>query len=183
MWIKGSNILNLCLKTWLRSTKLDPFLKFSSSTSNNKKLWNYGILSFFFLAHSFMNRFWSKFRLKLSLTRQWSITSKVILKFRSHLFLRYNFCFKTFEECQHYEDANFSLNDGQIRPPLCQNRSSTFVYGPILMKIFMNANITKRHLFINVTSILWRSFVIFLLSDLLTLLPWLTFLWTTFVLV
>ena len=28
---------------------------------------------------------------------------------------------------------------GHIRPLLCQNYSSTFVYGPILMKICMNA--------------------------------------------
>ena len=32
---------------------------------------------------------------------------------------------------------------GHTRPPLFQNHSSTFVYGPILMKICMNANITK----------------------------------------
>jgi hypothetical protein len=32
---------------------------------------------------------------------------------------------------------------GYIRPPSCQNHSSTFVYGPILMEICMNANIMK----------------------------------------
>ena len=36
---------------------------------------------------------------------------------------------------------------GHIRPLLCQNRSSTFVYGPILMKIGMNANIMKTQFF------------------------------------
>ena len=32
---------------------------------------------------------------------------------------------------------------GHIRPLICQNHSSTFVYGPFLMKICMNANIMK----------------------------------------
>ena len=41
--------------------------------------------------------------------------------------------------------------------------SSTFVYGLILMKSCMNANIMKTHLFINVTFMLWRRFVIILL--------------------
>ena len=36
---------------------------------------------------------------------------------------------------------------GHIRPLLCQNPSSTFVYGLILMKILMNANIMKIQLF------------------------------------
>ena len=43
---------------------------------------------------------------------------------------------------------------GHIRPLLCQNHSSTFVYGPILMKICMNAKF-----FIIVTFMLWRSFL------------------------
>ena len=30
---------------------------------------------------------------------------------------------------------------GHMRPPLCQNHTSTFVYGSILMKICMNAYI------------------------------------------
>ena len=38
---------------------------------------------------------------------------------------------------------------------------STFVYGQILMKICMNANIMKKYFFINVTFMLWRSYVIF----------------------
>ena len=33
------------------------------------------------------------------------------------------------------------------RPPLCQNHSSIFVYGPILMKICMNSNIMKTQFF------------------------------------
>ena len=32
---------------------------------------------------------------------------------------------------------------GHKRPLLCQKRSRTFVYGPIFMKICMNANIMK----------------------------------------
>ena len=61
---------------------------------------------------------------------------KVILKLKNIFFLRYvtsltSILFKTFQECQH------------IRPPLCQNLSSTFVYGLILMEICMNANIMK----------------------------------------
>ena len=56
----------------------------SSSTSHKKtlKLWNYGML-FFFLVHSFMNRFWEKILSMLTLRRRtfyikWSMTSKVI---------------------------------------------------------------------------------------------------------
>ena len=30
---------------------------------------------------------------------------------------------------------------GHIRPPLCPNHTGTFVYGPILTKFCMNANI------------------------------------------
>ena len=36
---------------------------------------------------------------------------------------------------------------GHIRPHLCQNHSSTFVYRRILMKLCMNAIIKKTHLF------------------------------------
>ena len=36
---------------------------------------------------------------------------------------------------------------GHITPLLCQNHSSTFVYGPILMKIYVNVNIMKTHFF------------------------------------
>ena len=35
------------------------------------------------------------------------------------------------------------VTQGHKRPLLCQNHYSTFVYGPILMKICMNANIIK----------------------------------------
>ena len=39
---------------------------------------------------------------------------KVILKFQNHRFLQFVFCLtpnplKTFQECQHYEETNFSL--------------------------------------------------------------------------
>ena len=75
---------------------------------------------------------------------------KVIFEFQNHLFLRCIFDID-FQACQHYEDVNFSLNEvftskviqGHIRSLLSQNHSSTFVYGTILMKIFMNANILK----------------------------------------
>ena len=50
---------------------------------------------------------------------------------------------KTFQECQHYEDAKTKVIQGHIRPILCQNYSSTFVFRPILMMICMNANIMK----------------------------------------
>ena len=36
---------------------------------------------------------------------------------------------------------------GHKRQLLCQNHSRTFVYGPIFMKICMNANIMKTQLF------------------------------------
>ena len=43
---------------------------------------------------------------------------------------------------------------GHKRPLLFQNHSRTFVYGPIFMKICMNANIMKTQFFhkINMTS-------------------------------
>ena len=62
-------------------------IKNVSSSTETVKLWNYGILAFLFLAHSFMNR----------------------LKFQNPLFLQY--LFKTFQECQQYTDTNISLND------------------------------------------------------------------------
>ena len=43
---------------------------------------------------------------------------------------------------QIFEKMKYDLKD-HIRPPLCQNHTSTFVYGPILMKICMNANVMK----------------------------------------
>ena len=60
---------------------------------------------------------------------------------------------------------------GHSRPLLCQNHSSAFVYGPILMKICMNANIMKTY----VPFMLWRSFVILFTlrpSDLITTLTY-----------
>ena len=62
---------------------------------------------------------------------------------------------------------------GHIRPILCQNHSSTFVYGPILMKIFMNA--IELYMTWNITLMLWRSIVVcFTLrhSDLITTLTY-----------
>ena len=38
---------------------------------------------------------------------------------------------------------------GHIRPLLCQNHSSTFISEPILIKIYMDANIMKTPFFIN----------------------------------
>ena len=37
--------------------------------------------------------------------------------------------------------------EGHIRPLLCENHSGTFVYGPIFMKICINANIMKTQFF------------------------------------
>ena len=37
--------------------------------------------------------------------------------------------------------------EGHIRPLLCQNHSSILFYGPILMKICMNANVMKTQFF------------------------------------
>ena len=58
--------------------------------------------------------------------------------------------------------------------PLCPNHSSTFVYGPILMKICMNANIMKtQYMTCYVTFMLWRSFFFTLRpSDLITTLTY-----------
>ena len=59
---------------------------------------------------------------------------------------------------------------GHIRQLLCQNQSSLFVYGPILMKICMNANITKKYFFhklFNVTFYVIEKFCDFLLDDLM----------------
>ena len=67
------------------------------------------------------------------------------------------------------------VNQSHIRPHLCQNHSSTFVYELILMKICMNANEVP---------IKFHFHVMEKFYDLLTLIqPWLTFLWATFVLV
>ena len=87
--------------------------------------------------------------------------------------------FKTFQEYQHYQDTNFSLNavvmtskviQGHIRPHLCQNHSSPFIYGPIL-KICMNANIMKTHYFhklYNITYVIEK----FCDSDLISILTY-----------
>ena len=62
---------------------------------------------------------------------------------------------------------------GHMRPLLCQNHSSTFVYEPILIEICMNVSIIKTHFFllINVTFMLWRSFTL-RPSDLITTLTY-----------
>ena len=60
----------------------------------------------------------------------------------------------------------FKVIHGHLRPPLCKNRSSTFVYEPFLMNFCTNANIMKIQFFhwiiydIKCTFMLWRSFVI-----------------------
>ena len=48
-----------------------------------------------------------------------------------------------------------------IKKIVCQNHSSIFVYGLILMKIFMNANVMKITYNLKSPFILWRSFAIF----------------------
>ena len=58
---------------------------------------------------------------------------------------------------------------GNIRSPLCQNHSSTFVYGPIWMKIYMNANIMKTKSF----QYIWPKMHFYVMK----------FTWITFVLV
>ena len=105
--------------------------------------------------------------------------NSVFPKLQNHLFSVIYFCFmpnlfKQFKKCQHYEDTIFSLNEvwpqviqGHLRPLLCQNDFRSFVYGPFLMRIYMNANIMRTQFFIkfyltwNVIFKLWRSFVIF----------------------
>ena len=82
----------------------------------------------------------------------------VILTFKIFNFLAIYFCltnnlFKTFQECQHYNDTNFQwsmpskVSQGHIRSLLNQNYFSKFVYGPILIKNCMNANIKKTKCF------------------------------------
>ena len=81
---------------------------------------------------------------------------------------------KTFQECQHYKDSNFSKMkyDLKCQRSSNQNYSSTFVYGPILMQ-FVWMLLSSRH----------NSK---LLNDLkcyfMWLQPWLTFLLKTFLL-
>ena len=50
--------------------------------------------------------------------------------------------FKNVNIMRHIFDKK-KVIQGHIRPLLCQNHSRTFVHGPILMKICMNANIMK----------------------------------------
>ena len=57
---------------------------------------------------------------------------------------------------------------GLIRPPLCQNHSSTFVYRPILMKICMNADTIFS---LNYIRPKMHFYVMEKLCDLVTLLP------------
>ena len=40
-----------------------------------------------------------------------------------------------------------NVNQGHIRPLLCHNHSSSFIYGPILMKILMNSIMLKTQFF------------------------------------
>ena len=88
-----------------------------SSTSHKKtlKLWYYGILAFFFLARSFMNRFWCKFQFYhyhdndkffLKVIKGHKRSSKKFI----YLFLMPDFL-KPFQECQHYENINFLSNE------------------------------------------------------------------------
>ena len=68
---------------------------------------------------------------------------KDILKFQNHLFLQNIFTLtpnllKSYQECKHYGNTS-KVIQGHIRPLSCKNHSSTFVYGPILMKICMKS--------------------------------------------
>ena len=112
-------------------------------------------------------------------------SQKVIWKFQNRLFLRYIFCLtpnllKTFQECQYYEDSIFlikwsmTLKVIPYKKPLCQNHARTFIYGSILMK-------TWKH---NIFILCYGEDLWFFPLSLLTFLQhWLTFLWTTFILV
>ena len=102
-----------------------------------------------------------------------SMTSKVVLKFKNCHFL---FCltpnllklFKNvhimIEQIFHKMKYDLKVIQGHIRPLLCQNYSTTFVYPSILMKICKKFS-WSHNLFIklcltwNVTFMLWRSFV------------------------
>ena len=116
--------------------------------------------------------------IKYDLRGHWR-SQKVTLKIKNYLFLRYISwltpnLWKPLKGCQHYEDTYFlkwsmtsKVIKGHVRPLLCQNPSSTFVYGPILLKIYLNVNIMKTQFFIksyitwNVTLKLWITFVFF----------------------
>ena len=133
---------------------------------------------------------------------KWSMTSKVtkvILNFQNHLFLRYIICtmphlLKTFLRMPTHKffikwSMTSKVIQGHKRPLLCKNHSSTFIYGSILIKICMNANIMKIQFFHKIIYdqkchfLLWRSFVIFYFKTFWPNYNWLTFLWTTFGLV
>ena len=62
---------------------------------------------------------------------------------------------------------NSKVIRGYIRPLLCQNHSSTFVYGPNLMKICMIANFMKTHKMIYVLK--YHFYVMEKFCDFLTL--------------
>ena len=96
---------------------LSLFIKNVSSSISHKKtlrLWNSETLK---LWKSETPKLWNSETMKIRNSKlrdffsQMSI--KVILKFQNHLFLRY----KTFQECQHYEDTIFSLKDIQGHMP------------------------------------------------------------------
>ena len=100
--------------------------------------------------------------------------------------------FKTFPDSQHYQDTIFSSNE--VWPQrsskviyFMPKFSSSFVYWPILIKIFMNDYIMRHNFPINhiwpVIFMLWISFVNFRFKTFWPNYNWLTFLWTTFVLV
>ena len=74
---------------------------FYISQQKTLKLWNYGILTFSFLAHLFINRFWQKFLWMLTLRRSkffiiWRMTSKVIKGniwlMKCHFYVMEKFC-------------------------------------------------------------------------------------------
>ena len=76
---------------------------------------------------------------------------KVILNLKNNLFLRYIICltpnlFKTFQECQHYVDINFSYNE--VSP----QRSSKVIKG------HFNANIVLAHSFMDLGNLDLRSY-------------------------
>ena len=76
----------------------------------------------------------------------------------------------TFWRCKFYY-IKYDLNGHarSVRPLLCQNNSSTFVYGPILTKICMNAVSMQSQFFPKIFMIWNVTFM--LLSDFYTLRP------------
>ena len=51
------------------------------------------------------------------------------------------FSHQTLKKYAFFKLSDLFFSNHDIKPLLCQNHSSTFVYGPILMKNCMNANI------------------------------------------